>query len=152
MCKAKKKEKEKERIGRYEIWFLCHQHTLTNHNLPCGELWHKIVQKCVSPAFLLCMLAQNLIPLVRSTSLSLQEPFWMSLESHVNERWCWSEVSFWSIEKTSPRTVCLLVSHLFVVAYMWYIVSIYFPIIMLYQNLCVNLKVKFYQLLLHPSE
>ena len=26
--------------------------TLTNHNSPCDELWHKIVHKCVSPAFL----------------------------------------------------------------------------------------------------
>ena len=26
--------------------------TLTNHNSPCDKLWHKIVHKCVSPAFL----------------------------------------------------------------------------------------------------
>ena len=27
-------------------------HTLTNHNSPCGELWHKVVHKGVAPAFL----------------------------------------------------------------------------------------------------
>ena len=36
------------RVCQWVMW----GHTLTNHNSPCDELWHKIVHKCVSPAFL----------------------------------------------------------------------------------------------------
>ena len=49
---------------------MAHWHTFTNHNSPCGELWHKVVPFLVVLALLICN-RQSLVRALASSNIAL---------------------------------------------------------------------------------